>query len=136
MHQDFVTTARWPLARTRVGRIVRTLHRHRTTTRLASRQRLMDGLIIRFHDTLPETANGANTLHAETGFPIYTETWLRANAGQQTLSNIKSGGDLYRHGHGEPTKLGGLTTTEMAKFLADQGLKGPVVIHLYACNGG
>jgi len=43
---------------------------------------------------------------------------------------------LYLHGHGEPTALGGKSPTVMAKFLADQGLRGPVVIHLYACNGG
>lgn len=96
----------------------------------------MNGLIIRFHDTLPETANGANTLKSQTGFDIVTETQLIANKNNQTLANLKSGGALYLHGHGEPAALGDKSPTEMAKFLAEHGLKGPVVIHLYACNGG
>jgi len=96
----------------------------------------VDGLIVRFHDTLPETLDGANTLHNQTGFTVYTETYLNGHAGEKLLGNIKSSGDLYLHGHGEPSKLGDKTPTEMAKFLADQGLRGPVVIHLYACNGG
>jgi hypothetical protein len=96
----------------------------------------MNGLIIRFHDTLPETANGANQLRTDTGFEIMTETDLIAHASERKLGDLKSGGDLYLHGHGSPTELGDKTTTAMAKFLADHGLRGPVAIHLYACNGG
>jgi hypothetical protein len=96
----------------------------------------MDGLIIRFHDTLPETADGANRLHTQTGHTIVTETYLNAHTADQLLADIKKSGDLYLHGHGEPKALGGKSPIAMAKFLADQGLTGPVVVHLYACNGG
>lgn len=96
----------------------------------------INGLIIRFHDTLPETLDGANALHAQTGFDVVTESYLNSHAAEQMLANLKSSGNLYLHGHGSPKSLGGKSPTAMAKFLADQGLKGPVVIHLYACNGG
>ncbi|MCX6632061.1 MAG: hypothetical protein NTW28_31005 [Candidatus Solibacter sp.] len=51
-------------------------------------------MIIRFHDTLPETADGANQLPTQTGYEIVTVTYLKGHADEQKLAEIKLSGDL------------------------------------------
>ena len=50
----------------------------------------MKGLIVRFHDTLPETARGADALKAQTGYAIVTETYLVNHAKDQYLAGLES----------------------------------------------
>jgi hypothetical protein len=82
----------------------------------------------------PAVTRGATGLQAETGFAIVLESELAGK--NDKLAGIKNDEELVIHGHGSPTTLGGKTPIELAKILADSGLTGPVLILLFACEGG
>jgi hypothetical protein len=96
----------------------------------------MASLILRFNEGDAAVTRGANGLKDMYGFNIVVESYLNTHRDQGVLSAIGENEWLVIHGHGSPTDLGGKSVTKMAKFLADNGLKGPVQIALYACEGG
>ncbi len=94
----------------------------------------MASLILRMNEGDAAVDRGANGLHADTGYDIVLESQLAGK--NELLAEIGSGDNLIIHGHGSVKKLGGKSATELAKLLADSGLKGPVKIVLMACKGG
>lgn len=50
------------------------------------------------------------------------------------MASVQSENALMLLGHGNSSKVGGLTPEQMSKFLYDQGLSGPIVIFLMACG--
>jgi hypothetical protein len=94
----------------------------------------MAGLIVRMNEGDAAVDRGAAGLHAEFGYDIVLQSELVGH--NEKLAGIQSGETLVIHGHGSTTKLGGLKATDLAKLLADSGLRGPVKILLYACKGG
>jgi hypothetical protein len=97
---------------------------------------IMASLILRMNEGDSAVDRGANGLHNDTGYAIVTESYLNAHTDESKLSEIKKGETLIIHGHGSTTRLGRKTAVEMAAFLAENGLTGPVEILLYACKGG
>jgi len=94
----------------------------------------MASLILRMNEGDAAVNRGATGLQTDTGFAIVLESALvRKN---DKLASIGDGEELIIHGHGSPATLGGKTVIELAKLLADSGLKGPVTILLFACEGG
>jgi hypothetical protein len=96
----------------------------------------MANLILRMNVGDSAVDRGTTALQAQTGYAVVTETYLAAHPDEKKLSEIRSGEKLLIHGHGNPRRLGGKGVQEMARLLADHGLKGPVVIELYACKCG
>src|SRR4051812_3759832 len=94
----------------------------------------MASLILRMNEGDPAVTRGATGLQAETGFTIVLESELAGK--NEKLAGIKNNEELIIHGHGSPTTLGGKTSIELAKILSDSGLTGPVMILLFACEGG
>ena len=94
------------------------------------------GMIVRLDEGDADVDNGVDRLERQFGYEVITESYLNGHTAEQKLANIRSGGTLIVHGHGDTTELGNRSPTQLAKLLADGGLRGPVVISLYACNGG
>jgi hypothetical protein len=94
----------------------------------------MAGLIVRFNEGDAAVGRTAAGAQETTGFALVLQSELVGK--NEKLAGIKSGERLIINGHGSPGTVGGLTAREMAKLLADSGLKGPVHILLLTCNGG
>lgn len=94
------------------------------------------GIIVRLDEGDDEVDNGAERLEEQYGYEVVTESYLRSHQADQKLATIRLNGELIVHGHGDTTELGNLKPTQLAQLLAGNGLKGPVVIKLFACNGG
>ena len=100
----------------------------------------MANIILRFNEGDKHVNRGVASLRriCPKGIEVITEHFLNANRDRQELSKIISGENLYIHAHGrgiesKTDKCGGKTPIEMAQYLADNGLKSGVTIHIFSC---
>lgn len=70
-------------------------------------------------------------LREQTGYEVVTDRNMTYK-----LADITRGGNLIINAHGDPATCGGYTAKDLAKLLADKGLKGPVNITIIACETG
>lgn len=91
----------------------------------------MANLILRMDPGDATIDRSTQIFHNQKGWEVITEA-----AGINKLATIGMGETLLINGHGDPTHLGNKTVAQLAKLLADGGLRGPVVIELIACETG
>lgn len=70
-------------------------------------------------------------LRQQTGYEVVTDSNMTYK-----LAKVDRGGNLIINAHGDATTCGNYTAKDLAKLLAEHGLKGPVNITIIACETG